>query len=92
MIKGVDVLLEGPGLRDNPVLRGESGDQAFPPPTIRHGVEECRIGITFEEPVEATPLSPILLLETVHVGEMSLHVVTKGPSFIVQAYSVGASV
>jgi hypothetical protein len=26
------------------------------------------------------------------VGEMSLHVVTKGPSFIVQAYRVGSSI
>jgi hypothetical protein len=87
-IEGVDVFLEGQGLQDNPLLRGESRDQAFPPTTILHGVKESRIGITLDHPVLPAALSPVQLLHLCKVGELMLQVVSKGPSLIIQPLGI----
>ena len=67
-----------------PLLRDESGYGTILAPTIGHGMKVCRIGVAFEKPVLATPLSPIFLLHLEKVGKLLLQMVSEGPTLVVE--------
>lgn len=86
------MVLEGMRVRDDSAVRDESRDHAFPPPTISHGVEEGRVGVPLEQPIQAAPLAPVGLLGTGKVGKLALKVITKGPALVIKARGVSHSI
>ena len=55
-------------------------------------MEVGRVGIAFEQLVEATPLRPILLLHLSKVSELSFPVISEGPTIVIQPCSISLEI